>query len=89
MRPTLVWFRQDLRLADHPALAAACADSDAVVLVYVLDTAAGDREPGGASRWWLHGSLAALEDAVAARGGRLILRRGDPAQVVMALAPMN
>ncbi|NIP84451.1 MAG: hypothetical protein GTO03_02395, partial [Planctomycetales bacterium] len=36
VRPTLVWFRQDLRLADHPALAAACADSDAVVLVYVL-----------------------------------------------------
>ena len=32
MRPTLVWFRQDLRLADHPALAAACGDSDGVVL---------------------------------------------------------
>ena len=86
MQPTLVWLRQDLRLADHPALAAACADSDAVVLLYVLDTATGAGELGGASRWWLHGSLAALADAVAARGSRLILRRGDPAQVVLALA---
>lgn len=46
--------------------------------VYVLDDAvAGHWCIGGAQRWWLHHSLTALQEEVAARGGRLILRSGD------------
>ena len=87
METTIVWLRTDLRLADHPALGAALKDSKQVALVYVLDTAeADDRSLGGASRWWLHGSLAALQAAAAERGGGLILRRGDPAVVLFELA---
>lgn len=79
---TVVWLRQDLRLADHPALAAAPGP---VVLAFVLDNT-GPWCPGGASRWWLHRSLAALDVAVAARGGRLVLLRGDALEEIPRLA---
>ncbi len=84
--PSIVWFRQDLRLADNPALSAA-RDSGAPVLpVYVLDAAAGgDWSPGGASRWWLHHSLASLQRDLKAAGAPLCLRRGDSAQVIKEL----
>ena len=74
----LVWFRRDFRLHDNPALVAALHDADQVVAVYLH---APDEEapwqPGAASNWWRHHSLAALATAIAERGGRLTLRRGD------------
>lgn len=79
---TLIWLRQDLRLVDHPALAAA---QGPVVLTFVLDEA-GPWRPGGASRWWLHRSLAALAAEVAARGNRLVLLKGDALAEVPRLA---
>lgn len=79
---TLIWLRQDLRLADHPALAAA---QGPVVLAFVLDEA-GPWQPGGASRWWLHRSLAALAADVAARGNRLVLLKGDALTEIPRLA---
>ena len=75
--PAVVWLRDDLRVDDNPALAAASSSGGPVVVLYLLDEVSPESRPlGGASRWWLHGSLAALADAVAARGGRLTLRRG-------------
>ena len=83
--PTLYWFRADLRLADNPALTAAMARGAPLACVYVLDD--GPRRPmGGASRWWLHHSLAALDAALRAHGNRLWLFRGDPASLLPALA---
>lgn len=84
--PTIVWLRRDLRLADHAALVAACA-AGPVLPVYVLDDeTAAHRQMGGASRWWLHHSLAALDKALRAKGSRLILRRGRSEDVLSALA---
>ena len=75
--PAIVWLRRDLRLADQPAFCAASA-AGSVIPVYVLDDeTAGKRKLGGASRWWLHGSLEALDADLRQRGSRLILRRGD------------
>ncbi|MCM0019577.1 MAG: DNA photolyase family protein [Tagaea sp.] len=75
--PLLVWFRQDLRLADNPALREAIAAGAPVIPVYVLDDATpGAWAPGGASRWWLHRSLDALVRGLEKLGLRLILRRG-------------
>ena len=37
--PSIMWFRRDLRLADHPALSAAVAAEDSVVPLFVLDPA--------------------------------------------------
>jgi len=79
-QPSLLWLRDDLRLADNPALTAAAA-AGPVLPVYVLDESLG-----GAARWWLHGSLASLSEAFARHGLPLILRRGDPAAILGSLA---
>ncbi len=73
--PALVWFRQDLRLSDNPALTAAVASGRPIIPVFILEPEA---LPGGASQWWLLGSLATLRRSLAATGGgTLLLRRGD------------
>ncbi|WP_136709261.1 deoxyribodipyrimidine photo-lyase [Agromyces sp. H66] len=84
--PTIVWFRDDLRVADHPALAAAALRGDPVVCVYVLDEESpGVRALGGAAKWWLHGSLTALSASLEGIGGTLVLRRGAAAGVIRSL----
>ncbi len=73
---TIVWFRQDLRLSDNPALFHA-VQRGPIVSVYILE-GGGDRgvtsQLGSASRWWLHYSLRALGESLE----RLTLLRGDP-----------
>jgi deoxyribodipyrimidine photo-lyase len=85
--PVIVWFRDDLRLSDHPALTEAAALGRPLVLVYVLDEeSAGTRPFGGASRWWLHHSLAALSASLATHGQTLVLRHGAAADVLPSIA---
>src|SRR4051812_6392287 len=77
MSTALVWFRRDLRIADHPALTAAAARHDHVVPVFVY--APEEEEPwtpGAASRWWLHHSLATLASSLDALGAPLVIRHG-------------
>jgi deoxyribodipyrimidine photo-lyase len=76
---TVVWFRQDLRVADNPALSFAAAQGP-VIPLYVLDeTAAPAGRPlGAASRWWLHGSLSQLSASL----GGLLLLRGEAAELI-------
>ena len=81
--PSIVWFRDDLRLADNPALRAALERGEPVIGLYVLDEESpGIRPLGGAAKWWLHHSLASLADRLEERGSRLVLRRGKAASVV-------
>ena len=85
--PSIVWFRDDLRLGDHPALRAALDRGEPVILLYVFDQESAEVRPlGGATRWWLHHSLTALAADVVNRGGRLVLRRGPAEEVLPALA---
>lgn len=91
---TILWFRQDLRLADNPALLAAVERAEtqgasgdggrgAVVPVYIWSPEEeGDWAPGGAQRWWLHQSLKSLASSLEKIGSRLILREG-PTQDVL------
>ena len=86
MPATIVWFRQDLRLQDNPALAAVLQRGGAVVPVYILDDAGeGDWPPGGASRWWLHHSLQRVDESLRERGSRLLLAQGESAAVLRSL----
>jgi deoxyribodipyrimidine photo-lyase len=78
---SIVWFRNDLRLEDNPALTSALAAGGTVLPVYVMD-----ERSGAANRWWLHHSLRALAADLAARGTQLILRRGNPAEIIPELA---
>jgi deoxyribodipyrimidine photo-lyase len=74
---SIVWLRDDLRLADNPALRAGVDAGGGVIVLYLLDESSpGIRALGAASRWWLHHSLTALSDELGRRGGRLLLRRG-------------
>ncbi|WP_439477466.1 cryptochrome/photolyase family protein [Brevundimonas sp.] len=75
--PVILWFRQDLRLADNPALVHAVATDRPILPVYILDQGSAALQPGAASLWWLDKSLRALDASLRARGSRLILRRGD------------
>lgn len=77
---TLLWFRQDLRLRDNPALAAAVARGR-VVPVFILDDGDKNWPPGAASLWWLHHSLTALRKDL----GGLSLYRGDPRTILPKL----
>lgn len=79
----LVWFRDDLRLADNPALDAAVKSGAPVTALYVLDDeSTGLRPMGGASRWWLSNALEALAADCKAIGLPFAARRGRAADVV-------
>jgi deoxyribodipyrimidine photo-lyase len=85
--PVIVWFRRDLRLTDQAALAAAAANKGPVIPVFILDDEkAGSWKAGGASRWWLHHSLESLARGLGHLGSGLVLRRGDSAATILALA---
>ena len=81
--PVLVWFRRDLRLGDHPALAAACASGRPVIGVFLHDETV--ETLGAAARWRLGLGVAAFARAIEAIGGRLILRRGSAGEQIAKL----
>lgn len=79
--PVIVWFRDDLRLSDHPALTAACRSGRPLLAVHVREGSLG-----AAADWWLGGSLRSLGRDLAGVGVPLIRRSGDPAVALPALA---
>ncbi|TDW30443.1 cryptochrome/photolyase family protein [Cryobacterium psychrophilum] len=85
--PSIVWFRDDLRLADHPALHHAITRGAPVVAVFVLDEESpGIRPLGGASLWWLHNSLRSLTASLGDLGVPLVLRRGPAESIITEIA---
>ena len=77
MPTTVVWYRNSLRLADHAPLAHA-AERGLVVPAFVwAPDEEGEWAPGGAHRWWLDGSLRALDASLRDKGSRLVVRQGD------------
>lgn len=87
MANALVWFRNDLRLDDQPALRAALDAGYAPVCVYIhAPDEEGDWAPGAASNAWRHRSLAALDAELRRRGSRLRLFAGPSLQMLQTLA---
>ena len=86
-RPVIVWFRQDLRTDDHPALHAASQDGRMVIPVFIWHPKSeGAWKVGAASKWWLHFSLSSLGKTLSALGSPLILRQGAPEKVLAEIA---
>ena len=74
----IVWFRDDLRLADNPALAYACNNFERILPVYIYDPESmGIWLPGGASCWWLEKSLIALKARLQQCASNLLIVQGD------------
>jgi len=83
----IVWFRQDLRTADNPALQAALTDCEQVLPVFIADPRAGTlSEIGEASQCWLHHSLLALQTSLQALGSDLLVAEGDPLEVLSRIS---
>ena len=80
--PTVLWFRRDLRLADHPALIQAAADKADVLGVFVSDDVTLGSS-GAPRQAFLAGCLAELSDSM---GGRLLVVHGRPHRVIPQLA---
>ena len=87
MSAALVWFQNDLRLDDHPALQAALARGHAPIPVYVhAPEEAGPHAPGAASDAWRRRSLLALDAELRQRGSRLLCVRGPTVDALQHLA---
>jgi deoxyribodipyrimidine photo-lyase len=81
--PTIVWFRDDLRIADNPALHYAVSLGNPVIPVFILDEESPEVRPlGGATKWWLHHSLTMLGADLNALGTPLVLRRGRADDII-------
>jgi len=82
MSTVILWFRRNLRLRDNAALQAAAASGRPIVPVYIVDRL----DTGGASRWWLHHSLAALDADLRRHGAGLVVCAGQPHEILPKLA---
>lgn len=81
---TIVWFRNDLRVEDHPALLEAALHGE-VILLYIYPPEKGEWSIGGASKWWLHYSLLALQEQLKHYNAELVIRAGDPLHELQAV----
>lgn len=85
--PSVLWFRRDLRLHDHPALSEAVRRGTPLAPLFVLDPAILHGRFASPNRtWFLLGSLRALAAALRERGSRLTVRVGAAADIVPAFA---
>ena len=84
--PVIMWFRQDLRLEDNPALFEANKRGD-LIPIYILDDINSKRDKmGAASRFWLHHALDSLNRSM---GGKLELFSGDPLKLLPQIMEMS
>ena len=84
LKTSIIWFRQDLRIADNPAFKASIDGSKQVIAVYIHDEKSSDvRKHGAASKWFLHHSLKALEKQLEQKYKiKLIYREGKSLNIL-------
>lgn len=81
--PVILWFRQDLRLIDNPALDFAVKSDKPIIALFIMDeTSPGLRLMGAAQKWWLNQSLQKLSQSLEQRGTKLVLKRGPSEDVL-------
>ncbi len=80
----IVWFRQDFRLMDNPALYYAAKKNSGIIPVYIYDPSL--YLLGGASRWWLHHSLKAMQECFKEKNIHFVILQGHTNKVLLELA---
>lgn len=86
MNTAIVWFRQDLRISDNPALRNAVQQNKTIIPLYIFDTSIPKKHQlGGAQRWWLYHSLTSLTTQLQKYQNKLILRQGEPLKILLAI----
>jgi deoxyribodipyrimidine photo-lyase len=84
---SLVWFRQDLRIDDNPALASAIGKGNPIIPIFVWPDDRGiEWNLGESSSWWLRQSLNSLDCELRTKGSRLIIKKGSTMDVLLQLA---
>ena len=73
------WFRQDLRLAQNPALNALTKKVDKILPIYIVDP---KQRMGSVSKWWLEKSLKSLSDIIEKKNGKLNIFFGNPFDII-------
>lgn len=82
---SLVWFKRDLRVIDHPALSLAAAQGQ-VLPVYISEPDLWAQPDASARHWGFLGEcIEELRRDLAALGQPLILREGDAVEVLARL----
>ncbi len=85
-KTAIVWFRQDLRIHDNPALYEAAKSKMPIIFLYILDEETKPWQLGAASKWWLHYSLKALNESLKKKyNASLILKKGSPLKILQDL----
>lgn len=82
---SIVWFRQDLRLSDNPALNEA-VHNGSVLPIYIHDECSGAYKTGSASKLWLHHSLDSLNKSL---GGKLNFYSGSAKEIIFDIIKRN
>ncbi|MED1722508.1 deoxyribodipyrimidine photo-lyase [Brevibacillus parabrevis] len=83
----IIWFRRDLRLHDHAALHTAALTGEPIVPLFIMDDAFC--QPDAVADKRLHAFLSAVDNLAGSlqeAGGRLLIRRGNPADVLCQVA---
>jgi deoxyribodipyrimidine photo-lyase len=84
--PIIMWFRQDLRIHDNPALNHAASSGKPIVAVFIHDEISPNIRPmGAAQKWWLHHSLVSHANELKTRGCKLILKSGAATDAIAQL----
>ena len=87
MQPIIYIFTNDLRLSDNPGFYQACQSGYPVLPCFILENKTPELWAlGGASRWWLHHSLAALQESIRELNGCLLLLSGNWQEIAHVLA---
>jgi deoxyribodipyrimidine photo-lyase len=90
MTKNLIWFRQDLRISDNPALYEACKNSNNLTAIYIHDEESeGTRLLGGASKYWLHHALLDLQTSLEKLGVKLIFKKGKSEEILEKICTKN